>query len=164
MNLHLPERDPMPAHPYRAGLIALAVYLTGIALFAAWSLLLNEADMQAVVEPLLYVKGFPLGTAALVESLELVFLFAMAFTFLRLYRRARQSSLHQAEQYNARLKKEYQHLKQREKKLEEAVRDLERFSAMATGREQRILDLKEEVNALLQEHDQPIRYNTLPTE
>jgi hypothetical protein len=65
---------------------------------------------------------------------------------------------------NAKLRDDYQKTKKHESELQDANRDLQRFNAMATGREQRILELKDEVNTLLQEMQKPKRYNTTPAD
>ncbi len=88
----------------------------------------------------------------------------MSFILIGLYRRASIQSTHHMEELNAQLKQDFQRLKKHETELEDAIRDLERFNALATGREQRILKLKTEVNTLLQTMNQPKRYDTAPSE
>jgi hypothetical protein len=163
MDLLNPETIKEQPRGLRGGGV-LAIYVGGIVGFAAWSLFLAQSDAEHAGEPLLYIEGYPVGMTALVELIEIVFLITMAGIFLGLNRRVRIESRQQAEGSSARLKQDLAEVRKRERELERANRDLERFNAMATGREQRIMDLKEEVNVLLQEMNQPQRYNTAPVE
>lgn len=48
--------------------------------------------------------------------------------------------------------------KKAEEELEQNIEDLERFSSMATGREEKMIDLKEEINQLLEQAGQRKKY------
>ncbi len=52
-------------------------------------------------------------------------------------------------------------LRQKTKELEDTNRDLEQFTQVTTGRESRILELKEEVDELLKRLGEPPRYATV---
>lgn len=65
---------------------------------------------------------------------------------------------------NAELKHKVARQKEREAELQDAIRDLERFNALAVGRENRILELKGEVNTLLEQQHQKRRYQTVSAE
>jgi hypothetical protein len=88
-----------------------------------------------------------------------LFLLIMAFPLIALYNRAQTTSSRTLEELNGRLKKDFVKLKERETELEDAIRDLERFNAVAVGRENRIIELKAEVNALLEQMNRQKRYN-----
>lgn len=66
----------------------------------------------------------------------------------------------ESEALNARLMQDVSMQQTREKELREALSDLERFSSVSVGRESRIMDLKAEVNELLEQMHQGKRYNT----
>ena len=59
---------------------------------------------------------------------------------------------------NIQLQRDYEKLKKHEHELQDAVKDLERFNAVTIHREERIIELKDEVNELLSEQNQPLRY------
>ena len=48
--------------------------------------------------------------------------------------------------------------KQAEEKLRRNIEELERFSKLSVGREERMINLKEEINGLLSEMEKPIKY------
>lgn len=65
---------------------------------------------------------------------------------------------------NDRLKQDVKLQKSREKELKDAISDLERFNMVSSGRESRIIELKQEVNELLQKQEEEKRYNIEPTD
>lgn len=154
---------PEMEHPYRRFGMAVAIYVIGVFGFSTWSYFAHRADPAAVHLPE-FEPNNHLGKVAFIEGLEGLFLLAMAFILIALYHRARTQSMRQMEKLNAKLRTDFEQLKKHDTALEDAIQDLERFNAMATGREQRVLELKAEVNALLQEMNQPKRYNTVPAE
>lgn len=88
-----------------------------------------------------------------------IFLYAMAFPLLVLYHRAQARSSQETADLNTLLQQDFHKLKEREAELEDAIHDLERFNAVAIGRESRIIELKAEVNTLLEQMKQHKRYN-----
>ena len=159
--------NPNPStegNPYRVYVLAVKLCILGAISFTAFSFLLHQNHPESGAAPLLNIKGYTVCTAALVECLETVYLLIMACILGVFYRRANKRHRKQQEEYKAQLKQELRGQKHRETKLEHAIKDLERFNAMAMGREQRILELKTEINNLLQEQDRPKRYNAAPAE
>jgi septal ring factor EnvC (AmiA/AmiB activator) len=88
----------------------------------------------------------------------------MAGLLITLYHRAQSKASQQMEELNSQLQNDCQKLKVRETELKEAIRDLERFNTVSVGRENRIIELKNEVNALLEEMNRTQRYNTVHIE
>ena len=88
-----------------------------------------------------------------------VFLYAMAFPLIFLYNRTHTKTAQEMANLNTRLQQDVIKQKEREVELEDAVRDLERFNALAVGRENRIIELKAEVNTLLEQMKREKRYN-----
>lgn len=88
-----------------------------------------------------------------------VFLFAMAFPLIVLYNRIQIKSAQKTDELNAQLQQDFIELKEREAELEDAIHDLERFNNVAVGRENRIIELKAEVNTLLEQMNRQKRYN-----
>ncbi len=140
-------------HSYRRFGWAVAFYVIGVLAFSTLSYITHGRAAKSA-----------LNQVAVIESLESVFMLAMAFVLIILYHRARAKSMHQVEDLNRKLKTDFQKLKEHESELEDAIHDLERFNALATGREQRILELKDEVNQLLQETNRPMRYQSASTD
>jgi hypothetical protein len=93
-----------------------------------------------------------------------LFLYAMAFPLILLYNLARTRAQRETAALHERLQQDFSKLKERESDLEDAIHDLERFNAVAIGRESRIIELKAEVNTLLAKMDQQKRYNIDNTE
>ena len=89
-----------------------------------------------------------------------VFLLAMAFPLILLYNRARTKTVRETADLNARLQQDVNNRKEREAELEDAIHDLERFNNVAVGRETRVIELKAEVNTLLEQMGRQKRYNT----
>lgn len=88
-----------------------------------------------------------------------IFLYAMAFPLIVLYRCAQTRSSQETAELHTLLQQDFTKLKERETELEDAVHDLERFNAVAIGRESRIIELKAEVNTVLEQMGQHKRYN-----
>ena len=86
-------------------------------------------------------------------------LYVMVFPLIILYHFAQKRSSRQSAELNARLQEDFIKLKERESELEDAIGDLERFNAVAIGRESRIIELKAEVNTLLEEMNREKRYH-----
>jgi hypothetical protein len=93
-----------------------------------------------------------------------LFLYAMAFPLIVLYNLARARAQRETADLHERLQQDFRQLKEREAELEDAIQDLERFNTVAMGREGRIIELKAEVNTLLEKMDQQKRYNIDNTE
>jgi len=88
-----------------------------------------------------------------------LFLIAMVFPLIFLYNRARARSTRQLAKLNAQLQQDFIRQKKREVELEDAIHDLERFNTVTLGRENRIIELKAEVNTLLEQMKREKRYN-----
>lgn len=88
-----------------------------------------------------------------------VFLLVMAFPLIALYTRARMKSSRELAALNEHLQKDVEMQKKREAELKDAIHDLERFTSVAVGREGRIIELKAEVNTLLDQANRTKRYN-----
>ena len=87
-----------------------------------------------------------------------LFLLAMAYPLIALYNRARAKSSKQLATLNERLQQDVEIQRKREVELKDAIHDLERFNAVAVGREGRIIELKAEVNTLLEQANRTKRY------
>jgi hypothetical protein len=156
--------DPEVKQAYRSCGAAMTTLVLGMIGFAAWSLSGLPAVPASDDTVWLRIKHYALNRIVLVEGLEAAFMLLMAGILIVLCRRARTRSLQHIQEMNAKLRDDYQKTKKHESELQDANRDLQRFNAMATGREQRILELKDEVNTLLQEMQKPKRYNTTPAD
>ncbi len=88
-----------------------------------------------------------------------LFLHVMAFPLILLYSRIHKKTAEKMTAINLQLKQDFIQQKEREAELEDAIQDLERFNAMAVGREDRIIELKSEVNTLLKQMKREKRYN-----
>jgi hypothetical protein len=88
-----------------------------------------------------------------------IFLYVMAFPLIVLYNFAQAKSSRETADLHEMLQRDYATLKERESELEDAIRDLERFNTVAIGRESRIIELKAEVNTLLEQMKQQKRYS-----
>ena len=93
-----------------------------------------------------------------------IFLYAMAFPLIALYHYIQTRSSQETADLNILLQQDFRKLKERKAKLEDAIHDLERFNAVAIGRESRIIELKAEVNTLLEMMKERKRYNVDYTE
>jgi hypothetical protein len=93
------------------------------------------------------------------KGLTGLFLLLMAFPLVALYSRSQMKASDQLAALNNRLKLDVENQKNREIELKDAIRDLERFNAVSVGRENRIIELKSEVNMLLKEMKRQKRYN-----
>lgn len=93
-----------------------------------------------------------------------IFLYAMAIPLIALYNRAQAKTARELADLNTRLQQDFDQQKIREAELEDAIGDLERFNAIALGREDRIVELKAEVNTLLEQMKRKKRYTTTPEE
>ncbi|MCF7849229.1 MAG: hypothetical protein K9M45_10280 [Kiritimatiellales bacterium] len=107
-------------------------------------------------------------TALRLQSLRAMakglFFLLMAYPLMLLYSTAQQKSSRELAILNAQLRNDVEKRGKHEEELKDAIRDLERFNAVAVGRENRILELKTEVNKLLIELDRPIQYHAVPAE
>lgn len=88
-----------------------------------------------------------------------ILLYIMAFPLILLYHCAQTRARRENAELHKRLREEFEQLRQREAELNDAISDLERFNRMTIGREERIIELKAEVNALLEQLNQSRRYN-----
>lgn len=91
-------------------------------------------------------------------------LYAMAFPLIVLYNRTHARSARETAKLHARLQQDFIKQKEREVELEDAICDLERFNNVAIGRENRIIELKAEVNTLLEQINRQKRYNIDPVD
>lgn len=162
METQLPN-PPILTNPYRSCGTAVMILTLGVIVFTVWSFLQHLIPLNTDA-PLLNINGYPISISTMSSLAELLFLIIMAAVLVSLFRRAKLESTAQVDQKSAKLKRDLNKLEKRESELEKSIRDLERFNAVAMGREHRILELKDEVNALLQEQNKPNRYNTSETE
>jgi hypothetical protein len=88
-----------------------------------------------------------------------LFLLAMAFPLIALFNSAQIRASKKMATLNERLKQDMEKQKEHEAELKDAIRDLERFNAVAVGRENRIIELKAEINTLLEQMNRTKRYN-----
>ena len=88
-----------------------------------------------------------------------LFLHIMIFPMIALYNRAQAKTAKKMALLNARLQQDFIKQKDREVELEDAIHDLERFNTVTVGRETRIIELKAEVNTLLEQMKRKKRYN-----
>jgi hypothetical protein len=86
------------------------------------------------------------------------FMLIMAFPLAASYNRARAVEQKKLAALDSQLEKDFETLKERETELQDAIQDLERFNALTLGRESRIIELKAEVNTLLEQMDRKKRY------
>ncbi len=94
------------------------------------------------------------------ETAAGLFLVIMALILVRLRNTIEKRAAEDLAVRNERLTQDLEGLRRREKELEATIHDLERFSAVATGREGRILQLKAEINNLLVQLNREKRYNS----
>ncbi len=156
--------DPLRANSGRSFILTAVVYVFGILAFSTWSYFEHQTTLEQHAELRAPEKQRHINRVALVEGAETIFLLLVSIPLIMFYRHTRAHSTSQVAELNNRLKKDNEKLVQHEKELENAIHDLERFNAVATGRELRIIELKSEVNALLEELDRPGRYNTAPSQ
>lgn len=149
-------------HPYRRFGIAVVIYVVGVFGFSIWSCFAYYTDIGSDPFSLPDILKNIADEVVLIESLKGLFLLSMPFILIALYHRAKARNTHQMMEINTKLNSDFEKLKKHEGDLEDAIQELERFNAMAMGREQRILELKAEVNTLLQDMNRPKRYNTAP--
>jgi len=147
-------------HAGRRFALATTIYVLGILAFSSWSYLEHRAVIAQNDGMEEAMRHRQINKIALIEGMEVLFLAAMLVPIIALYHNARAHSLHQEEELSTKLQQDNGKLKTREKELEEAIEDLERFNAVSTGRELRIIELKSEVNALLEKLNLPKRYTT----
>ena len=83
----------------------------------------------------------------------------LAIPLITLFNRTQRSVAQNLSQMNSRLQHDMENQKTRETELKEAISDLERFNAVSAGRESRIIELKAEVNDLLEQMNRNKRYN-----
>lgn len=97
-------------------------------------------------------------TLAIQATATGLFLLLMAFPLIFLYNRSQRKSAQKLTTLNAQLKFDFSKQKEREAELEEAIHDLERFNALSVGREMRMIELKVEINTLLEEMHRTQKY------
>lgn len=88
-----------------------------------------------------------------------LFLIIMTIPLSVLYSRSQNLTSVELSKLNARLQQDVELQKERETELKDAIADLERFTAVSAGRETRIIELKREVNELLEKQNKEKRYN-----
>lgn len=106
----------------------------------------------------------PLRTLALHMAVAILFLLSMAVPLVVLFSRAQRNTALKLAELNSRLQADVALQKNREAEMKDAIRDLERFNALTVGRENRIIELKAEVNELLQQTNRAKRYNIEKTD
>jgi len=83
----------------------------------------------------------------------------LAVPLISLFSRTKKKAAEELFSMNVRLQHDVDLQQFREEELKDAIRDLERFNAVSSGRETRIIELKAEVNELLQKLNCETRYN-----
>ena len=146
-------------HHYGSFAVAVVFYVVGVTIFSGWICLEHHWLARSMAMP----PHSIFSRVALIEGIEGVFLLIMAFTLIFLHARAKNSSAKHERTMNIKLQREFEKLKEHEIELQDAIRDLERFNALTTNREERIVELKREVNRLLTEQERPLRYSVSPT-
>lgn len=106
----------------------------------------------------------PLRTLAVHMAVAILFLLSMAVPLVVLFSRAQRNAALKLAELNSRLQADVTLQKSREAEMKDAIRDLERFNALTVGRENRIIELKAEVNELLQQTNRAKRYNIEKTD
>jgi len=96
---------------------------------------------------------------AMEKILSGLVLLALAVLVVMLGKSAEHQISSEAVELNVRLKQDAELQKQHEKELKEAIQDLKRFNTAAVGRESRIIELKTEINNLLEEQNREKRYS-----
>lgn len=141
---------------------AVVTYVAGVVAFSAWSYFKYRALLE--LHDAASLRRQLSSQAGWAACSEVLFLILMAFPLIALYKRAGTRSSLQEKSLNSHLQQDNDQLKEHEKQLEHAIQDLERFNTLATGRELRIIELKREVNGLLEEMNRPKRYATTPAD
>jgi|GEM_PF-6097144 len=100
-----------------------------------------------------------LSRLAAKKTMEATFLLLMAIPLILFHNKTQHQVRQQLETLNEQLKKEIQNQADREDELRDAIVDLERFNALSVGRESRIIELKGEINELLEKLGEKKRYN-----
>ncbi len=93
-----------------------------------------------------------------------LFLHIMVFPLILLYSRTQKKAREETLVLNTRLQQDVARQKERETELKDAMHDLERFNTVAVGRETRVIELKAEINTLLEQMKRQKRYNIDQTE
>lgn len=83
----------------------------------------------------------------------------LATPLISLFNRTRKTAEAELSSMNISLHHDIDQQQSREEELKDAISDLERFNAVSAGRESRIIELKAEVNELLQQLKREKRYN-----
>ena len=86
-------------------------------------------------------------------------LLLLAIPLVVLYNSAQRRASMKLAELNKRLEQDVESQKSYAEELKDAIRDLERFNAVTTGREMRIIELKGEVNELCGQLNRTKRYN-----
>ena len=139
-------------HP-QAGVLRVAIRYRAIDANrgTAWVVARNITDLA------------PLMQTQLIRSISSgFFLLIMVVPLIALYNRTQTKTSKQLNALNTKLQQEIETQKMKELDLRDAIHDLERFTALSVGREERVIELKVEVNALLKQAKQPPRYTVDP--
>lgn len=83
----------------------------------------------------------------------------LAIPLISLFSRTQKKAAEELSVLNTRLQHDVELQQSREEELKDAISDLERFNAVSSGREMRIIELKAEVNELLLQLKREKRYN-----
>lgn len=150
---------------------------TNLVEFTHASPFFGDLRVALLYEPLTGESGFvfiaaketvsirrPLRTLALHMAVAILFLLSMAVPLVVFFSRAQRNAALKLAELNSRLQADVTLQKNREAEMKDAIRDLERFNALTVERENRIIDLKAEVNELLQQTNRAKRYNIEKTD
>lgn len=94
-----------------------------------------------------------------IEGIKGIFCIIAVFLSVFIYSAGTKETLYELNIRNRQLEEDLQLMKNTEKKLREVIRDNERFNSLTLGREERIIQLKSEVNQLLSQMQREKRYN-----
>ena len=132
----------------KACLAAAVIYAAGIAAFSIWQ---YRRDLASFPDA---------GDLAIRHTANALILCAVALPLFILSYRAVRNPASATPAADDRQKEERARLDDLEAELQEALRDIGRFHAGAISREDRIIELKTEVNELRKRLNEPKRYHT----
>lgn len=142
---------------YRRLSIAAGVYVACVISLSAWNFVQYCDLLRECVEITSYdamVRNLRIRTI-----IQGFILLALAVPLIAMSNRAQAKTSMKLARLNDRMQQDMTKLTLQEAELKDAIKDLERFNAVAVGRENRIIELKAEVNALLQQQQEQKRYN-----
>lgn len=148
-------------------ILAAIIYIISLVAFCSWSyaeepqLMIRHSTPLPAADNLQKADNTDLlRRLAAYKVVTGIFLLAMAIPLAVLSNRVPLKASRKLEELNLRLQQKIEFQNIREKELNSAINDLKRLNAVSIGREGRMLELKGEVNELLEQLHQHKRYNT----